>query len=247
MKIIADTNIWYQLGNEKGKSEFAAELPIHPTFLNIIELSVTPNLIKHQEYVRSAIQKIFHYSDKVIYQPPYVYIANLFQPFEYDVQKELGDYLEFTSQFASGLVLEQDKLEEFREWTIKKRAQFEGAANYTNSLAETIQGNIENKRSHLKKDTITLTAGFINHLVETTTKGDVSLEGRNLKSIELLTKTVDSYFKKLETTNMKMEGNDWFDFSSLAYVQPGDQFWTHDRRWKNLIIEAGCEHYLFKE
>ena len=46
---------------------------------------------------------------------------------------------------------------------------------------------------------------------------------------------------------MKIKDNDWFDFSILAYVQPGDKYWTNDRKWLRLIKEAGCEEYLYEK
>ncbi len=60
-----------------------------------------------------------------------------------------------------------------------------------------------------------------------------------------MTKTLDVYFKTIETTKMKMQSNDWYDFSIMAYVQPGDKYWTHDKWWVRLIHEAGCEGYLY--
>jgi len=46
---------------------------------------------------------------------------------------------------------------------------------------------------------------------------------------------------------MKVQANDWYDFAILAYVQPGDKYWTREKRWINLINDAGCGHYLITE
>jgi hypothetical protein len=46
---------------------------------------------------------------------------------------------------------------------------------------------------------------------------------------------------------MKIKDNDWFDFSILAYVQPGDKYWSNDKKWKILIKDAGCEKYLYEK
>lgn len=64
---------------------------------------------------------------------------------------------------------------------------------------------------------------------------------------ELLIKTLDHFFKTLETSGMKVQANDWYDFAILAYIQPGDKYWTREKRWINLIKDAGCEEYLYDE
>jgi hypothetical protein len=51
---------------------------------------------------------------------------------------------------------------------------------------------------------------------------------------------------RLETSKMKIQANDWFDFAMLAYVQPGDKYFTYEKRWNRLIEEAGCGDYLFQ-
>jgi hypothetical protein len=50
----------------------------------------------------------------------------------------------------------------------------------------------------------------------------------------------------MELSKMNMKPNDWFDLAILAYVRPGDKFWTEDNRLIQMIKEAGCEHYLYK-
>ena len=46
---------------------------------------------------------------------------------------------------------------------------------------------------------------------------------------------------------MKMVPNDWYDLTLLAYVEPGDKYWTKEGKWNQLIREAGCAAYLFEE
>jgi hypothetical protein len=55
-----------------------------------------------------------------------------------------------------------------------------------------------------------------------------------------------SFSMRLETSKMKIQANDWFDFAMLAYVQPGDKYFTYEKRWNRLIEEAGCGDYLFQ-
>lgn len=91
-----------------------------------------------------------------------------------------------------------------------------------------------------------MTYQFIDLLVRKATDDKTDLSKLNFGKIDLMCSVLDWYFKTLETTKMKMQANDWFDFSIMAYVQPGDKLWTRDKRWLRMIKEAKCEKYLFE-
>lgn len=247
MKIIADTNIWYGLGQDKKLFEKVSKYFICPTFANIHELSKSENLLDKEELSRSAIQMLFKFKENTIYEPPFIYLARLKQDYEYDIVLEIGQWLEFTSKFAKGHSINPEKKEVFKEEILAGRKNLEEVAKLFNDEAENIRTRILNKKAHKKIDTYQITAEFINFCVEQSTKGKVNLDGFNLDNIELLVKTLDRFFKTLETSHMKVQANDWYDFAILTYVQPGDKYWTREKRWINLINEAGCGHYLIKE
>ena len=47
---------------------------------------------------------------------------------------------------------------------------------------------------------------------------------------------------------MKFQPNDFYDLSNLVYVQPGDKYWTKEKRWKRIISErANLDEYLVKD
>lgn len=247
MKIVADTNIWYGLGQDKKLFEKVSKYFICPTFANIHELSKSENLLDKEELSRSAIQMLFKFKENTIYEPPFIYLARLKQDYEYDIVLEIGQWLEFTSKFAKGHSINPEKKEVFKEEILAGRKNLEEVAKLFNDEAENIRTRILNKKAHKKIDTYQITAEFINFCVEQSTKGKVNLDGFNLDNIELLVKTLDRFFKTLETSHMKVQANDWYDFAILTYVQPGDKYWTREKRWINLINEAGCGHYLIKE
>ena len=56
---------------------------------------------------------------------------------------------------------------------------------------------------------------------------------------------MDLFYKKLETGSTVWKENDLNDLFILAYVRRGDKYWTKDRKWIDLIKEAGCEEYLY--
>lgn len=247
MKIIADTNIWYGLGQDKELFEKFSKEPIAPTFANIHELSKSENLIDKEELSRSAIQMLFKFKENAIYEPPFIYLAQLKQEYIYDIVSEIGHWLEFTSEFAKGHSIDPEKKEVFKQEILAGRKNLDEVAKLFNDEAENIRNRILDKKAHKKTETYQITAEFINFCVEQSTKGKVNIDGFELDTIELLVKTLDHFFKTLETSHMKVQANDWYDFAILTYVQPGDRYWTREKRWISLITDAGCGHYLITE
>jgi hypothetical protein len=247
MKIIADTNIWYYLGENIELFKEVENYNIFPTFANIYELSKSDNILNNENLSRLAIQRLFAFKTNVIYPPPFTFISILNNNFEFDTLNEIGDWLLFTEKFAKGHSIEPSKKEEFKIEIDKIRKDLQSGADIFNKEAEKFRSQILDNKKHKKENSIQSTSNFINYVVKTTSLNKYSLEGFDLNQIELLVRTLDHFFKTIETTKMKIHDNDWFDFAILAYIQPGDKFWTNDKKWIRLIKEAGCENYLLQE
>lgn len=247
MKIIADTHIWYYLGQDSQLLNKVKGKKIAPSFVNIYELSKTENIIDKEELTRKAIQSLFYFQHNSIFEPPFIYIAQLLHHFTFNPEKEIGDFLNFTSRFAKGACIKEEDKEEFRKILKEKSKSLETAANVFNEQARKIEEKIVNRNEHKKLNTYRITAGFINFCVEASTGNKFNLEGFDFKKIELLVKVLDKYFKSVELGYRKIKPNDWFDFAILSYIQPGDKFWTTEKQWITLIKEANCGQYLFKE
>ena len=247
MKIIADTNIWYGLGQEPDLLERVQAEPISPTFVNIYELSKSENLIEKEDLSRSAIQKLFKFKSNAIYEPPFIYLAKLDQGYPFDPVSEIGHWLSFASKFAKVHSIEPSKRDLFKQEIDDIRKGLTDFADFFNEEAEKIRERVINKKVHKKIDTYEITVGFINFCLEKCTHGKCSLYGFDINRIELLVKTLDHFFKTLETSKMRVQPNDWYDFTILTFVQPGDKYWTREKRWINLINDAGCSDYLYNE
>lgn len=141
----------------------------------------------------------------------------------------------------------EDRKDDFKKGIEQIRANLDSNAIFLNTEAEEIKKRIKNKKEHKEKDTHHVTGGFLNFCVETISNKRHYLEGFDCNKIGLLVKTLDHFFKTIETSKMKIQANDWFDFAILAYVQPGDIYWTKEKRWIRLIYEAGCEEYLYEK
>ncbi len=241
--------MWYYFGQDPSLLNIAKKPPIFPTFVNIYELCRSDNIVHKTEYSREAMRLLFHFSQNAIYEPPFLYLAKLKDPsnFQFDPQQEIGEWLSFSEKFANGVDIDEDKKKEFTQYLSAKRDGIVRGTAFFNEEADKIKGSIKSKKKHWAKDTYGDTAAFINLVVQATTEGKYDLVGLDMKKAELLLKTLDHFFKTVELSKMKIHPNDWMDFAILAYVQQGDLFWTQEKRWKRLIREAGCGHYLYEK
>jgi len=247
MRIIADTNIWYYLGDNADLFNEVKDEPICPTYVSILELSKSDNILNNEDYSRKAIRKLFDFQKNGIFEPPIIYLAQLHNEFVFDPMSEIGDMLGFTTKFANGYSIDESKKGEFKKTIDSIRGNLNSGADFFNEEADKIRAKIFDKKSHKKIDTTQITGAFLNFMVESATKNNYSLEGFDLNRIELLLKTLDHFFKTIETSSMKIKDNDWYDFLILTYVQPGDKYWTNDKKWLKLITDAGCEDYLYRK
>lgn len=240
--------MWYYFGEDPSLWDRAKKESIYPTFTNIYELCKSENVVHKPEYSRAAMRSLFHFKQTVIFEPPFLYLAKLKDPenFHFDPQQEIGAWLSFSEKFAKGQDIEKEKIEEFLKYLGDKRDGILRGTSLFNDEADRIKESIESKQKHWLKDTYGGTAGFINFIVEVTTESKHDLIGLEMKETELLIKTLDHFFKTVELSGMKIQVNDWMDMAILAYVQPGDLFWTRENRWKRLIKEAGCANYLYE-
>jgi len=247
MKIIADTNIWYSLGQDNDLFKKVEELLICPTWINIVELSKTENVVDKEDFTRLAIQKMFHYKSNVIVDSPFIYLSKLKTKDEkVELDSFISDCLLFTERFAQGDKIDLEKQSQYYDWINKHRDNVTTLCDWFNEKSDGIKKKV-NKKTHRKLDTFEITATFIHKIVELMTKGEVNLYDFDFEQIELFWRTIDQFFKELELSGMKMQPNDWFDFTQLAYVQPGDLFWTKEKRWIRIIENIGLQDYLYQE
>ena len=62
--------------------------------------------------------------------------------------------------------------------------------------------------------------------------------------VELFIKVLEQLLKELMLSYKTLEGNDWYDLTTLIYVEPGDKYYTYEDFWLRLIRDSGMAHYL---
>lgn len=244
MKIITDTNIWYNLGRDDSLLEKVKDLPITPSFVNLRELTKTGAMVEREESVRAAIQVMLLFRDRLVLEPPFIHLVKLCKEYSFDGAKACENEFAIAERFAAGGRIAPEHMHDFQAILDEKNDVFQGSADIFNTQAERIRST-KSKGVNKADNSIEYTADFINFCVVKSTDGRVNLEGCQLSNFELFLVTLDHFFNKMETIPMKFKGNDWYDFTQLAYVQPGDKFWTLEQRWITMINDAGMGDYLF--
>lgn len=247
MKIIADTNIWYAFSQDKELLNSVKDKNICPTYVNIFELFKTYNLLCNEELVRSSMRSLFEFLDNVIYEPSFIHIAQLHKEYDFDIDDKIGWLLDRTSSFASGAMVDRTNIEQFTQALSHFEQPLKIAAINYNNLAVDVKENIDvHERKEVVPDYNEIFE-CIDSYVKVATEGAIDLEGFDFDNVELFYKTFWQFLREIEVTSMKIQPNDWLDLLILVYVQPGDKYWTKEKRWKNLIKKAGCGKYLYED
>lgn len=245
MKIIADTNIWYELGKDEELFNSVKTEIICPTFVNLVELIKTENIIDKEDYTRQAIRSLLKFKSSFIFEPPLIYLVRLYNDYHYEISHHYQNVLKYSELFANGAKVNHDKKQEFLEGITEIKLRFAGISDLINEKKIEIQNRNINKLNYNRKDSFHITANFVNFCIEIATKKKENLIGISIEKSELLIRTLDLFFKRLETSKMKAQPNDIYDFLILSYVQTGDKYWTKEKRWLNLIKDAGFGNYLY--
>jgi len=249
MEVICDTNIWYNIGNETIKPREYLSANLWGTFISIDELSKSEKLINPdlREYVRKAIQEMIK-NKRVIYEPQFFrLLVESDKDYKYDIKTNDGKLLEFTQLIANyHNIDEKENQAKFKEYVVDRKTRIQAGTDFFTSIIEDFKKTLKDPNALKKAKDSVIIRNFIKLIVKSVTKLDLP-EDFDWSTVTLFEKTLEHYFYKLETTNMKIKNNDWLDLAFLVYVRPGQKFWTRDRRLKSLIKECGQGDYLFEK
>lgn len=205
MKVIADTNVWYNLGKDSTLYKSVKDVPISPTYLNLYELAKSTNVTDKEECSRRAVQALFPFQQYQILMPPFTYISRLSDECDFSDKEEgnIKNLVRFITRFASGSSVEDDNARRVGIEAIKRSLE-KGAALINNEAAK-IRHRIEkNKRRHERGRTDEVIHDFLKSCVTATTNNRCTIDDNfDYGSIELLVKTLGIFFKKLETSPQK--------------------------------------------
>ena len=243
MKLILDTNIWYDVETNEIFQNKKLKSFITVTLLNYLELIKNPRIITDPILFRKIFNKMDDYQRT--FEPPFVHIAKLHEFYNYNVLLEQNDYIRFVLNFKKGDFIDPAKVIEYKNYIKNIDKDFEDLANWYNEYAFQIKSKIKDLKKHRLRDSSQSTNDYIRFIVNKATQKN--LETFDFKEIELLCCTLDVFFKKLEVGEFKMKTNDIIDYMLLSYVQPGDLYYTKDKKWIDYISIAGKSEYLYND
>ena len=248
MKIICDTNIWYNIATNAIQIDAFKNHELIATFINIDELAKTHNLVDNFELIRSVLRSIFKYKSQELFYPPFVHIKMLADKnYQYDTLSKHSDIFISTQKIAQGHEILPEYINKINEFCYSRQMPFIEMTKYFNEQVFQIKGSIKDKKKHRKENPTVLNRKLISHFVSLQTDEPGLSDNFDFSQIELLEKTMRVFFNELELSHdMKVEENDWYDLFQLAYVQPGMKYWTKEKRWLILIEKAGMNKYLFQ-
>lgn len=242
--IICDTNIWYGIAREELKPTTPL---LVPTFTAMIELAKTENHRDFPELVASAIGEWVKYKENSRMVPPFVYLKRLDNPsYSYDLKAVHGPTLKVISAIAKGMRVDASNVDAYLNCFESIRDGLNDLAEFMNAGAAPIKARRINTKAHRKEDPTPLNRDFVSRFVGYTCGGEPLSEGFDWNKVELLMAVLRVWHNELELSGLKVQPNDIFDLYQMAYVQPGDMFWTLEGKWIRLIKQAGMEKYLFQ-
>lgn len=244
--IVADTNIWYYLGNNeplflKLRGQLA------PTYVPLWELCNTGVLKSDPLRVQNACRRILEAKKNMIYEQPLRYLIKSCnrRKFKPNTILEIHGLLETASRIARGATIAEDRGKDFYKHILERKQGLKAVKKSMDELAMRCKSKIKNKGKHRKAYSLPIIIDYLNFLAKQATNGQSNLRKLPLRNYELLIYVMDLFYKKLETGSSVWKENDLNDLFILAYVRRGDKYWTKDQKWIDLIKEACCEEYLF--
>jgi len=246
-KDVCDTMIWYYLGDGRLNKEDYSKRNLTLTFISIDEAATSFHLINHPEYARKALQAMMELSQTIIYEPSLIYLAKLANPdMLYEPLEAHKDLLEATRRIANGENILPERIEDMKEWLESKHKILQDFADFTNDKLSEIRAKITDRKKHSLEDTTDGNRNVVSGWVKLVTDGEYNLDNLDWGQVELFDKTMNSFFNELELhLTMKFQPNDFNDLTNLVYVQPGDKYFTLERRWLSRIKNAGMHKYIF--
>jgi hypothetical protein len=256
--IICDTNVWYNLGSGVVDIKSIDRLKLIGTAVTVQEFSYTPNLINHFEDVKKAISAFLSLNSGI----------NILNPFEYLLYLFIPGYIPSDSKIR-GLIEELKILQtvEFTELSrnnieigkslINEKIKFDrDFSDSINSELINIQDKFKNKKlrnEHKNKDFSIEWKNLISDIVKLYSKHNYAKEyclsddPKIWNRIECFILVWETYFKLLDTEKRKIDKNDWSDLINLVYVNPGDKYWTFEKKWNYVLnCDKRLHNYLYK-
>lgn len=249
-RIICDTMIWYGLSKNQLQVPDPTKYTLVCTYLSLMELAFSPNNLTKLSEVQDTIRVILKLKPEIILQYPWDHALSLIhENFDKEIEIESNLTLSFLRILLNhpkeGLIPNsfKEKLQEISSIRKKNNGEWADFLNDLNNLDNEVKRALikyTDRKSHLldfKK--------WIIHNLNKREFDAYSIESIPWEQFEFYASIGASYMRNMMFSRMKADGNDENDMINMIYVQPGDKYWTLERRWLNLSKEANMTRYIY--
>lgn len=250
-RIICDTMIWYELNKNNLQVPDPNKYTLVCTYLSLMELAFSPNNLNKLAEVQAAIHEIFNLKPEIILHYPWDHACSLIDK-DFEREFEIESNLTFAfirillNHPKEGLISNsfKDKLEEISSIRRKNFGEWANFLNEVNNLENDIKRALI-KYSDRNRNLLDFKKWFIYKLNEREFD-QYYFDSIPWEQFEFYTSIGATYLRKMMVSWMKAEGNDENDMRNMIYVQPGDKYWTLEKKWLNLAREAKMTRYLYE-
>lgn len=254
MKIICDTNIWYDIGDGIISEEAIKGLYLVATYNSIKELGKSPYLSERSNLPRvqrAALALITHASE-VDLRPPIEIIIKTHSIWfcrNKKIPKEMWKSLQIFARMDLSKIPDAkitqmaNAVKELKEPMDKMMAEIN-----SRTLPE-IRAKIGKGRTHAGLDTTPGVRQLVarmasDHLLNAYQKRK---EFKEIKGYEPFILVMTYFFKQLELKKVeKFRTNDWIDMCNLIYLKNQNfLYWTGDNKWNKRLRELGLGGFIF--
>ena len=241
--ITCDTNIWYSIDS---LSRTDPQANLNATLINL-ELCRTPKNLTRLDETRVACKQLVQRNKGICVYSPLKSIAVTSGIGEDDGNEALvQDCMTFIANVAEGAEIDPNKRAAFAAMLQFEQKRLTDVAEQLNGLVDSVRELGINKRDPKRKTDINATKQLIASLVETVIKREVQVDQIKWDETELFLHTMHCLHLDFEVSKRRWQPNDVNDLYNLAYVGKSEKYWTLEKRWINVIKQAGMGHYLYQ-
>jgi hypothetical protein len=252
IKVVCDTMVWYELAKERIFVPDPEKYQLVCTHLSLMEIACSSNNFNKLQEVRSVIKKILSLKPEVITQDPYEYarsrVGNEYT-FEYNVEEDLiVGFLRVIHNQPGETLAEGDFKDYLTDIAARRKENSIDWANFQNELYKLsgIHKSILKKYQNSEMDFLESRKWLLFQLNQL---NDTELDFSTIdwSRFELYENVHARYIRNLQISNLRADRNDENDLKNMLYVQPGEKYWTMEKRWLSIIKEIKLEKYLFRD
>ncbi len=254
-KIICDTNVWYDIAEERITPP--VDFALVPTMLTLIELATSEKMVHEIELYQRSIKAVYDFGKSIIPVHPFDFILHNNDP-NYPWENELTQKI--LTDFSKLLTTDIEERIEISETIKTKTIEISRQnrigtlefAEFANDTIKQVRLSLSKKDKilRLKQDTTEINREMVkSFLTYHAEKKNYTVDFKSFdwSRIELFMCVTENFFKKLETdSGKKVKPNDCVDWLNMLYVMPGNKYLTFDKSWKDYILaDERVKHYLY--